>query len=164
VGIVIRDRSGEYTYYLIDEYEERRIRDYDDRYNGRDPFGPTRPGWQPSPPPWQPSPPPKVYTLQRPPVVKPVEAGPVWSAPEHVDELIARLNAADPPPAAPIDRSHALAILGLPEQADADQAGFDLLMQSLPARTGENAAFDALFDRPNIALTAQEALAALRQG
>lgn len=49
---VFRDpATGTYRYYSYNDYEERRRRDWDDRYQGRTPFGPALPPvWSPPPP------------------------------------------------------------------------------------------------------------------
>jgi hypothetical protein len=140
---VYRDVDGTYRYFSINDYEDRRRRDMDDRRAGRTPFGPR------TPPPL--APPPRGLSFAPLPAPQ-VGADPVTF---DFDEFARSVNAAYQPP----DASGILAVLN-GEDAPDDHAWFDRLLQSLPERAGQNPAFDALItDSGTTVLTTQQVIA-----
>lgn len=159
---VYRDKqTGEYRYFIINEYEDRRKRDYDDRYNHRNPFGPRRPAWHPGPPPSplvpQPSSPPPAAdagSVHWQPAPLPVG----HNAPPAFDFEAFRAGVNNAYKSS--EASDVLAVLtGAGESAGPYQGAFDRLVESLPTRVGENREFDAVFDTPDVnVMTHQQAL------
>jgi hypothetical protein len=160
---VYRDRDGNYRYQTFNDYEDRRRRDYDDRTAGRNPFGPQRPPWQPPPPPGWVQPPPVVVVQSQPPQqwgVEELEEMIAGSNAARTDDFLASLSAARPPDS--IDAILAV-LIGQPvPNGESDAAWFDRVVESLPARVGENPTFDGLFESPDTTiLTAQDLVASL---
>jgi hypothetical protein len=131
---VFRDpSSGTYRYYSYNDYEERRRRDWDDRQQGRTPYGP------PLPPRWEPALPSIGFGPPQP-------APPPEPEPEVFDfeEFRARINAAYEPP----DTAGILAVINGDQVPRTDNTWFDRLVESLPKSIGEKPAFDAVFENP----------------
>ncbi len=132
---VFRDRSTEtFRFFSYNDYEERRRRDWDDRQQGRTPFGPRLPPAS--------GPPPRFMRFAG------VPAPSAEPSPQAFDfeAFRAAVNQSyDAPDAAGI-----LAVINGDEIPLTDNTWFDKLLASLPNRVGEQPAFDALVDDPQV--------------
>jgi len=132
---VFRDpATGTYRYYSYNDYEERRRRDWDDRYQGRTPFGPARP------PEWSPPAPSIRFAGVATPSAEP--------SPQTFDVEGLRADVVQWQDAA--DSTGILVLINGDQVPPTDNTWFDRLVASLPNRVGEQPAFDALFENPQV--------------
>jgi hypothetical protein len=132
---VFADRSeGTYRYFSYNDYEERRRREWDDRQQGRTPFGPRLgAAWWP--------PPPSIRFAG-------VPAPSAEPSPQEFDfdTFRAAVNESYDAP----DDAGILAVINGDQIAPTDDTWFDRLLASLPNRVGERPAFDALVYDPQV--------------